>query len=164
MKIIGRIEGITADTMILKIDNIRHAQMMQSLPKDRKMSIEIDEVKNKRSAEQNRYMWALLHDIDEAINGAGASGEWDLYCDCLERAGAKFEYVMCRTEAEKMLKTYFRAVKYAMPAETDGMAYYKCFYGSSKMNSKEMTVLIDRILDLAAEAGIETSYWRSILK
>ena len=145
-----------------KINNIRHAMMAGEIDKDKLLSIEVKPAKSKRSAEQNRYMWALLHEIDVVMNGENSNAEWDIYCDALERAGAKFEYLMCRTEAEDMLKGYFRAVRYAMPAE-DGFGWYKCYWGSSKMDTKEMTKLIDCILDMAAEAGIETSYWKAVL-
>lgn len=41
---------------------------------------------------------------------------------------------------------------------------YKVFIGSSKMNVKEMNLLIDTVLDIATEVGIETDYWREVLK
>lgn len=35
------------------------------------------------------------------------------------------------------------------------MAQVKVFYGSSKMDVKEMAKLIDTVLDMAAEEGVE---------
>lgn len=168
MRIVAKVERVEElksgeAQVVLRVENLRHAKMAAELVTNERMGVEIAPIKSKRSAEQNRLLWALLHEIDEAVNGEGSNGEWELYCECLEKAGAKFEYLLCRTEAEGMLRHYFRAIRYAMPAE-DGMAWYKCYYGSSRMNSKEMTVLIDAVLDLAADAGIETAYWRSVLR
>lgn len=167
MRINGTLQEITQNdgTAVISfaIKNYRHAMMVQEIEKDKLLSIEVKTAKSKRSIEQNRYMWALLHEIDIAVNGENSNAEWEIYCDALERAGAKFEYLMCRTEAEEMLKGYFRAVRYAMPAE-DGFGWYKCYWGSSKMDTKEMTKLIDCILDMAEEADVETSYWKEVLK
>ena len=46
----------------------------------------------------------------------------------------------------------------------DGQGVFKCYYGSSKMDTKEMTLLIDTILDMAEEAGVETVYYKELLK
>lgn len=169
MRVIASLDRVIEDSdgsamVVLQVRDLRHVRLCKEMDAGKLLSVEITPVKGKRSLEQNRYMWALLHEIDEVVNGVGSNGEWDLYCVCLEKAGAKFEYLMCRREAEDFLRHYFRAVRYAMPAEDDGMAWYKCYYGSSKMSKKEMGVLIDCVLDMAAKAGIETGYWRSVLK
>lgn len=38
------------------------------------------------------------------------------------------------------------------------------FYGSSKMDTKEMSDLIDTTLRYASELGIYTPYWEELLK
>lgn len=167
MKINARLEGyemVGVEAVItFRISNLRHATIAEGIEKDKLLALDINPVKSKRSAEQNKYMWALLHDIDIAMNGENSNAEWDIYCDALEKAGAKFEYMQCRIEAEEMLKHYFRAVRYVAPAD-EGFGIYKCYWGSSKMDTKEMGKLIDTVLDMASEVGIETSYWESVLR
>ena len=143
------------------VDNYRQMQLIKELEKDKRYSVEVKEIKSKRSIEQNRLLWALMHDIDVAVNGERSNDEWSVYIYCLERAGAKYEYIGCLPEAEEMLKENFRAVKFIKKIDLNGKDghMYKCFIGSSRMNTKEMTLLIDTALDVAAEVGIETSYY-----
>lgn len=148
-----------------KIENVLHMRFLDDLRHDKNYAIEIMEVKQKRSLQQNKYMWALLHEIDVAVNGARSNSEFDIYIMALERTGAKYEILKVLAEAEKTLKKAFRVVKLIKYDDNNkDYAYFKCFYGSSKMNTKEMNLLIDTVLDIATEAGIETSYYRELLK
>ena len=92
--------------------------------------------------------------------------EYEIYVMCLERANAKFDYIGALPEAEQALKENFRAVKYIKPIDLNGKQgnMYKVFIGSSKMDTKEMNILIDTVLDVAQEVGIETDYWKGMLK
>ena len=40
---------------------------------------------------------------------------------------------------------------------------YKCFFGSSTMNTKEMGGLIDKTIERAEAVGIDTDYWKEVL-
>ena len=62
-----------------------------------------------------------------------------------------------------MLKEQFRAVQFVRVYDDEGRNEYKCFYGSSKMDTKEMSDLIDAVLDMAADEGINTAYWEGVL-
>lgn len=170
MKIIGSFKDILQDfegnaITSFTVKNFTHKHMLQGLERDKEYAIEIKEIKSKRSLQQNRYMWALLHEIDVAMNGK-PTDEYEIYCMCLERANAKFDYIGCLPEAEQALKENFRAVKYIKDIDLNGKQgrMYKVFIGSSKMNVKEMNILIDAVLDVAQEVGVETDYWKGLLK
>ena len=167
MRIIAKLKEVLTDSkdnalLTLKIDNFIYKKMVKELDQDKTYSVEIKEVKSKRSIEQNKLMWELLHEIDIAVNGK-PTDEYEFYCMALERANAKFEYIGCTPEAEGMLKEQFRAVRYVSTLE-NGMNLYKVYIGSSKMNTKEMSLLIDTILDIASEIGIEVGYWQNVLQ
>ena len=170
MKIIGRLHDVlqtlTGKTIVsFAVENFTHAHMLQSLEHEKDYNIEIKEVKSKRTLQQNKYMWALLHEIDIAMNGR-PTDEYEIYVMCLERANAKFDYIGALPEAEQALKENFRAVKRIKKISlNDKEGYmYKVFIGSSKMNTKEMGNLIDTVLDVAQEVGLDTSYWNEVLK
>lgn len=170
MKVIGYLHDVlqtlTGKTIVsFAIENHTQAYMLQSLEHEKNYSIEIKEVKSIRTLQQNKYMWALLHEIDVAINGR-PKDEYEIYVMCLERANAKFDYIGALPEAEKALKENFRAVKYIKPIDLNGKQgnMYKVFIGSSKMDKQEMNILIDTVLDVAQEVGIETDYWKGLLK
>lgn len=149
------------------VENFIQKQRLSELEKDKLYSLEIKEIKSKRSISQNKYMWALLSEIDRAINGR-ETDVMDIYIMALEMAQAKYTYIGALEETESELRKSFRAVKKIKPIDLNGKDgyMYKCFIGSSKMNVKEMNELIDTVLDMAAKAGIDTEadYWKAVLK
>lgn len=171
MKIVGNFKDLLQDStgngiVSFSISNFSHKNQLATLEHDKTYSIEIKEVKSKRSIEQNRYMWALLHEIDVAMNGERSNDEWSVYIQCLERAGAKYDYIGCLPEAEQALKENFRAVKKIKEIDLNGKkgVMFKCFIGSSKMNVQEMNMLIETALDMAHEVGINTVFYDEVLR
>lgn len=152
--------------LTLNITNYRHIEMLKELQAETLYSIEIKEAKSKRSLQQNAYLWALLSEIDKTVNGERSNDEWSIYIEALERAGAKCEYIGALPETERLLKENFRAIKFIKKIDLNGVDgnMYKVFFGSSKMDKTEMGELIDTVLDMAEEVGIETNYWSEILK
>lgn len=134
-------------------------QIIKELEKGAIYRLKLVPVKAKRSQEQNNYMWALIHEISVAENGEMATSEddWEIYIRALEKAQAKFEYVACLPEAEPLIKQQFRAVKEMNEFEHNGRTFkqLKVFYGSSKMDVKEMAKLLDVVIGMAQENGID---------
>lgn len=118
--------------------------------------LELKVVRSKRSLQQNKFMWALIHQI--ADHKEMNMKEIEIYTSALEEANAKYIYLMGIKEAENELRKNFRAVKVVRPTIENGKEYiiYKCFVGSSKLNTKEMNKLLDIIISWAEELGIET--------
>ena len=126
--------------------------------------IKLDEIKSRRTIEQNNYMWSLIHDISEARNSSRATNQddWEIYLEALEMAQAKFEYIAIKPEAIPMLMQSFRAVKELNRFTTEKgveMAQCKVFYGSSKMDAKEMAKLLDTVIEMAQQEGVELKYY-----
>lgn len=123
---------------------------------DKEYSMEIKEVRNHRTLQQNKYMWALIHEIahHESMN----QSEVEVYTLALEEANAKYIYLLGTPEVEDELKKNFRAVRVVRPTIENGKEFivYKCFIGTSKMDTKEMTKVVDIIIAWAEELGIET--------
>lgn len=170
MKLIGTYDRTIKDLegnaiVSFAIPNIRHQSILKELDPKKTYSIEVKEVKKKRSINQNRYMWSLINQIDIAINGKPCD-DWEIYIMALERAGAKCDYIAALPETEEALKQNFRAIKFIKKVDLNGKEgnMYKVYIGSSKMDTKEMNLLIDTILDIAEEVGIETDYWKEVLK
>ena len=134
----------------------------------KKYDIELKEHKGKRSLEQNHYMWKLIGEIDKALNGGRPKDPMQVYIHVLEMANAKYDFVYILPEAVKEMKKRFRAMQKIADVEVNGviMENWQVFYGSSTMNTKEMSNLIDRVIDYAYEVGIEDvdNYWNEILK
>lgn len=124
------------------------------LDSDKIYEVEIKDPSKNRTLKQNRYMWKLIRLIAEAQ----LEDEMKVYIDALESADAKYEYIMGLETAENELKKNFRAVKVIRPEIHNGKRFivYKCFIGSSKMNTKEMKKLIEILEDWCAFLGIPT--------
>ncbi len=140
MKFTGKIETII--------------QNLFKLDRDKSYTVEIKELKNKRTLRQNAYMWKLIHEISKKWN----VDDMEVYIQALEEANTKSEYVLGLETIESELKKNFRAVKVVRPEIYKGkkMIVYKCFIGSSKMNTKEMSELLEIILKWASQLGIPT--------
>lgn len=140
MKIVGTIPEIVSRLMKQDLTKL--------------FQIEIKEYKSKRSLEQNKYMWALIHEIAKTTG----NDDMQVYCGILERADVKSEYLITATDMESALKKSFRAVEFIRMQEVnDKDCYvYKVYLGSSKMNTKEMSELLEITLNICGELGIET--------
>lgn len=152
-----RVVNEDGDTEVtFKISNYRDKEVIKELQKDVPYRISCNVIKSKRSLEQNALMWKIIHEINVARGTERATDDWNIYIEALERAGAKYEYLAILPEAEELLKDQFRAIKLMNSFEHNGKTFnsYKVFYGSSKMNTKEMTLLLETVMDMAAEMGI----------
>lgn len=165
MKTIGKIANvfrtITGDNIIQLISNdFRAIDELAQLDTTKHYDIEIKEHKSKRSLEQNRMLWELLAQIDKAMNGT--SDELEIYAMLLEKAGAKYDYIAALPETEEALRKSFRAVKFIKKVVVNEkeLNMYKVFFGSSQMNTAEMSKLLDSALDLATQLGIPTELER----
>ncbi len=142
--------------LTLKLNSYYDQEIIKDLQKETPYRISCNQIKSKRSLEQNKLLWAIIREINVAMGTERDSDDWDIYIRALERAGAKYEYIAVLPEGAEILKEKFRAVQKMNSFEHNGHTFdcYKVFYGSSKMNSKEMTLLIDTLMDMAEEVGI----------
>lgn len=122
-------------------------------PNDKDYVCDIAEAKSKRSIEQNKMLWELIHKIATKTHNE----DIDVYCSLLEKTDAKSEYIITAEDLEQELKKSFRGVKFIRMQEVNGKDcyVYKVYIGSSKMNTAEMTALLDMALNICAEYGIE---------
>lgn len=125
--------------------------------------ISITKKSNKRTNAQNRYLWELLGQISMKENG-NTSDDFNIYCQLIEESGVKSEYMLVMAEEDivSRLKRVYRVVKILENREYNGRAMWmlKCYYGSSKLDTKEMGLLIDKTIERAEMVGIDTEPWR----
>lgn len=140
MKITGTIKDIVSDLLKLEMDKI--------------YICDIKEPKLKRSLQQNRLLWKLIHSIAKETY----QDDMDVYCAVLERADALSDYVMTATDMEDALRHCFRGVKFIRMQEVNGKDcyVYKVYIGSSKMDTKEMNELLDITFQICSELCIPT--------
>ena len=127
------------------------------LDMDKLFICELKEPKSKRTIQQNKLLWQLIHSI------AKEQGQDDneVYCACLERADALSDYIITAFDMEDELRQCFRGVRFVRKQEVNGKEcnIYKVYIGSSKMSTKEMNELLDTVLQICAELGIPTEMY-----
>lgn len=140
MKTAGKIKDIITDLLKLDMEKI--------------YICEIKEPRSKRSLEQNKLLWKLIHRIAKETY----QSDEDVYCAVLERADALSDYVITATDMAEDLRKCFRGVKFVRMQEVNGKDCYifKVYLGSSKMNTSEMNELIEITMQVANELGIDT--------
>ena len=147
----------------LELCSIQDDQIIEELKKNSLYRIKMNEIKSQRTIEQNNYLWSLIHEISVARNGNLATSEddWDVYLEALETAQAKCEIIACLPEAYPYLKGQFRTSKVLNEFEHKGKTFLqvKVFYGSSKLDVAEMAKLLDIVIMMAQNEGIELTYY-----
>lgn len=143
VRISGKIKDIAPELFKLDMDKV--------------YIVEIKEPKSKRSLEQNKMLWQLIH----AIAKKQQQDDMEVYCALLERADALSDYIITAYDMEDELRKCFRGVRFIRKQEVNGKEcnIYKVYIGSSKMDTKEMTELLDITLHMCAELGIPTEMY-----
>ena len=118
------------------------------------LKAEITRIKDKKTLQQNRYMWELISQIAQKQN----QDEMEVYCQALQEANAKYTWLEGLPEIKEKLLQVYRAVQITRYEERFGkqFAIFKCYEGTSKYDKKEMMVLLEIIVGWAEELDIPT--------
>lgn len=170
VKVIGELLQRTTDeegnmNITFKINNWRYRNYLQKLDK-KEYSIVLSDIRNARTLQQNKYLWALIHDICENEN-AQSNDLDEMYCHLLMLAGAKYTFASIIEDGVEDVKKemrYVRVLEYETRANGNRFANCQIFIGSSKFNTKEMAKLIDTTIEYAENLGIDTAYYREVLQ
>lgn len=135
-------------------------KVIEAIPDNKEYLITFETVENRRTARQNRYMWKLIQEIAKR----SYMGSYDVYLTAIKKADAKSEWIITAYDMTEELRKNFRGVEFIRFQEVNKKKcyVYKCYLGSSKMNTKEMKELIEILLDMASEVGIDLVYWKNI--
>ena len=117
---------------------------------------EIKEHRQKRSLDANGYLWVLISKIQDVI---GVPKE-DIYRDMIKGVGV-YEVVPIKNEAvnkfcEAWHKNGLGWITETTKSKLEGYTNVLAYYGSSEYDTKEMSRLIDGIVQECRELDIET--------
>lgn len=117
------------------------------LDEDKVYDVEIKIHREKRSLNANSYCWKLCSEIASAIN----SDKDSVYLLMLKRYGiSDLVPISNQVPIDDYIKYY------DVESKTDKYTWYKIYKGSSKYNTKEMSVLLNGIVSECKEMGIPT--------
>jgi len=137
---------------------------------DGRYDVDIREIRSKRSLDQNAMLWGIICEISKSQYGDLSEKE-NIYLQLLEMAGAKYTILTLSKEAyeDKALDAYgirnYREVGRGFNPDGKEFVSVIAFYGSSTMNTKEMTQLIDATIRYATNCGVrvDEEYWKGVL-
>lgn len=152
-----------ANTRKLKISllvDTNNKDVVEQLKSENKLTIELKEWRQKRSLDANSYCWVLCDKIAKELRKDGTIvTKEDVYKDAILQIGSFEPFIVQE-------KTY---MNFKRIWEKQGLGFLvqevskkdKCikvngYYGSSTYNTKEMSLLIECIVELAKTLNIET--------
>ena len=127
-----------------------------------KLSVNIDKYREKRSLNANNYMWKLCGDLAEVLSDEKVKyTKEDIYRDAIKEIGVWYddevepEKVNWRRKAWELIGTGWitERVDFTPDGEKEVIRFY---YGSSQYNTKQMSRLIDNIVQDCEAVGIDT--------
>lgn len=127
-------------------------QVIQYLFKqDKTKQYEVKEYKKKRTLNANNYFWELTTQLANVLR----LDKEELYFILLQRYGQS-EMVSVLENID--VKPYFKYYSEAGESILNGKKFkhYKVYKGSSEMNTKEMSILIEGLVDECKQQDIET--------
>ena len=112
---------------------------------------EVTEYHPKRSLSANAYAWVLIGKIADTLR----KSKEDIYLQMLKDYGQS-EFVSVRSDVN--VSGYFKYFEEYGKGHVQGkeFTHYKVYKGSSEYDSREMSILIDGIVQEAQNLGIET--------
>ena len=118
---------------------------------DRGKIFKIEEYKQKRSLTQNAYFWVLVNEIANVTR----QSKDDIHLQMLKEYGQnQVISVQSNIDISKFIK-YFEEIGHGRVNGKD-FTHYRVFEGSSEMDSREMAILLDGVVQEAEQLGIPT--------
>lgn len=115
--------------------------------------------REKRSLDANAYFWTLLGQLAEVLGGHTT----ELYRELIREIGGNFQIVpIPNDKAEQWMKDWERGEKSGWfceslgPSKLEGYTNIKCYRGSSSYDTKQMSRLIDAVVEECKIQGIQT--------
>ena len=121
------------------------------------VALKVSKQKKKRSLDSNAYFWTLVDKLSQRLN----LPKEEIYRNAIRNIGGVSEIVCVQNKAvEKLCQGWQRMgigwQTDTMPSKIDGCTNVVLYYGSSTYDQKQMTSLIDNIVQDCKAVGIET--------
>ena len=170
VKVSGRIVGANIDfktnkpILMLEINERKCFEDLVDDMKDKdKLSVEIKPYREKRSLDANSYMWVLCDKLAKKLSDEKVKiTKEDIYRGAIKEIGVFKDFTNLSQNDAKTLRTAWEMLGTGWITELvdfmpDGEnVVIRCYYGSSQYNTKQMSRLIDNIVQDCEAVGIET--------
>ena len=121
------------------------------------VALKVGKKNKKRSLDSNAYFWILVDKLSQRLN----IPKEEIYRNAIRNIGGVSEIVCVQDKAVEKLRQGWEKMGIGwqtdtMPSKIDGCTNVILYYGSSTYDQKQMTSLIDNIVQDCKAVGIET--------
>ena len=154
------IDFATRKSKISLLLDTNELEAVEQLKNEDKLNIELKKYRNRRSLDANSYCWVLCDKIAKELSKDGTPiTKEKVYQDAILNIGT-FEPMIIEEKAYDNFKRIWenQGLGFLIQevSKKDKCVKVHCYYGSSTYDSKEMSLLINLIVDLAKSLNIET--------
>lgn len=133
------------------------SSLISSLDDNKTYAVEVKQHKKQRSLDANAYCWVLIDKLSEKLNVS----KTEIYRQAIKEIGGNSETVCVPTKAVNKLCEGWKHSGLGWQVETlesklKGCTNVVLYYGSSSYDTKQMSMLIDNIVQDCKALGIET--------
>lgn len=171
MQTTGTITDINIDyetrkSKISLLLDTKEIEVVRQLKEENKLNIELNKCRNKRSLDANAYCWVLCDKIAKELSKDGTIiTKEKIYQDGILQIGT-FEPMIIEEKAFTNFKRIWEKQGLGFliqeVSKKDKCVKVHCYYGSSTYDTKEMSLLINLLIDLAKSLNIETKSYSEI--
>ena len=126
--------------------------------KNMRYDLEVKEHRKKRSLDANAYAWVLIGKLAEALRLTPL----EIYRQAILNVGGNYEVIPIKDDAADHFKKIWEAKGLGWPCEDMGKSKLpgyrnlRCYYGSSTYDTRQMSQLIDNLVQDCKALDIET--------
>ena len=138
---------------------MKQPEVIEQLKNEDKLDIDIKKYRKKRSLDANAYCWVLCDKIAKEISKDGTiTTKEEIYKDAIKNIGT-FEPMIVEEKAFENFKRIWekQGLGFLIQEVTrkDKCIKVHCYYGSSTYDTKEMSLLIELLVEEAKQLNIE---------
>lgn len=133
--------------------------IVEQLKNENKLNIELKKWYKKRSLDANSYCWVLCNNIANELSKDGIITKEEIYKDAILQVGTFEPFIVQEKTFENFKRIWKKQGLGFLVQEVsrkDKCVKVNCYYGSSTYDSKEMSLLIEILVQLAKSLNIET--------
>ena len=143
-------------SLVLDTNEIDVVEQLKNMDK---LNVELKKWYKKRSLDANSYCWVLCDKIAKELSKDGITTKEEIYKDAILQVGTFEPFIVQEKTFENFKRIWEKQGLGFLVQEVsrkDKCVKVNCYYGSSTYDSKEMSLLIEILVQLAKSLNIET--------
>ena len=149
----------TKKSKISLLLDTKEIEVIEKLKSENKLNVELKKWFKKRSLDANSFCWILCNNIAKELSKENIVTKEEVYKDAILQVGTFEPFIVQEKSYDKFKRIWEKQGLGFLVQEVskkDRCIKVNCYYGSSTYDSKEMSLLINILVELAKSLNIET--------